>query len=102
MGILSFNLGAGEAREEQALMEAEDRLFEFDDMEAHDLKYHTEKEAQRTRVFIWRIRTQGKALSRRIDRNQWTVVGFGILLFSKGTITLQDVGHFFQWLAGVI
>lgn len=95
---VTFGSAAGEAKEEQALMEAEDRLFEFDDMEADDLKYHVEKEAQRTRVFTWRIRTQGKTITRRVDRVQYTVIGIGILLFSKGTLSIADVQHFFQWL----
>lgn len=87
MGVFSISFGSpsGEANEEQALMEAEDRLFAFDEMEAHELKYHVEKEAQRTRIFIWRLRTQGKALAKRVDRNQWTLIGIGVLLFSKGT-----------------
>lgn len=104
MGMFSISLGnaRGEAKEEQALQEAEDRLFEFDEMEAHNLEYHVEKEAQRTRVFIWRLRTQGRTMTRRIDRVQYTVIGIGVLLFSKGTLTIADIQHFFQWLATVV
>ncbi len=99
MGVsITFGNSAARAAGEQHALEAEDRLMELDEIETKDLAFHVEKEAQRTKVIIMRMRQLNLMIVERTDRNMWATIIIGAVLLMKGVVTPTDIGNFFAWL----
>lgn len=99
MAFISIS-NPGKARAALALQDAQDRMMEVDELEGKDLPFHTEKEAQRAKVILAMIREARLTMEDRSDRNFYATITIGVLLFTKGIFTVDDIHNvlkFFGW-----
>ena len=99
-----IDIWIGNTKEERqalaSLREWADRVFELQPNEEKDLAVHVRADVPRFQLLHSRAALMQAQVSRKSDRNWWTLVVLGAFLMAKGTISFGAIWEFFRAILG--